>query len=361
MHRSIDVDLGGRSYPIVVGRGTWEAMAECLEAGRPGRTVLVTDERVGSLYGERVRAILNRADLDHISITVPQGEKSKSFHYLEHLCREMALSGVGRDGMVIALGGGVVGDLAGLASSTYLRGIRLVQLPTTLLAMVDSSVGGKTGINIPEGKNLVGTFYQPEGVYAEVGVLGTLDERDWYSGLAEAVKIAITMDAELFSCLESAQDVGPSGDLDISRVILAACMKKADVVRRDERESDLRRVLNFGHTLGHAIEAALGYGTVRHGEAVVMGMQGALRLSVDLCGLALDRYHRAMGVLGKIPIPEIDAAGETFEKFMRRDKKATGTAVHAVLISDIGHYEFIDLEDPGVLVEAFLKVTGVGK
>jgi 3-dehydroquinate synthase len=355
MHSSIDVDLGDRSYPIVVGEGTWEMMVRYLAGHQPGRIALITDERVGALYGEAVQGVLKTAGFDHFLLTVPEGEKSKSFHYLEHLCREFALAGVGRDGLAIALGGGVVGDLAGMTASAYLRGIRLVQLPTTLLAMVDSSVGGKTGINIPEGKNLVGTFYQPEGVYAEIGVLGTLDERDWYSGLAEAFKIALSMDSDLFSYLEAVKDISPRGDLDIPKVVLAACRRKADIVRLDERESGLRRVLNFGHTLAHAVEAAVGYGTVRHGEAVIMGMRGALRLSVDMCGLTRDQYARAVRVLGKIPIPEIDSAESGFEPFMRRDKKAAGGTVQAVLISDIGHYEFVDLEDPSVLMEAYRK------
>jgi len=353
MRRSISVDLGERSYPIVVGEGAWEEMAGYLASRPPGKAALVTDERVGSLYGGRVRKILDDAGIDHLLITVPRGEKSKSFRYLELLCREMAVADMARDGLVIALGGGVVGDLAGMAASTFLRGVRFVQLPTTLLAMVDSSVGGKTGINIPEGKNLVGTFYQPEGVYAQTAVLGTLEERDWYSGLAEAVKIALSMDAEFFSFLESTADFGPEGDLDISRVVLTACENKANVVRQDERESGLRRVLNFGHTLGHAIEAALGYGTLRHGEAVIMGMKGALRLSMDRCGLPKERYRQAMAVLDRIPVPSVGLGGEDFGTFLRRDKKAAGGKVQAVLIRDIGYHEFTDLENPAVLMDAY--------
>jgi 3-dehydroquinate synthase len=228
-------------------------------------------------------------------------------------------------------------------------------MPTTLLAMVDSSVGGKTGINIPEGKNLVGTFYQPEGVFAEPKVLKTLDERDWYSGLAETVKIALTMDAEFFAYLEGLPDFRPDGSLDISRVVLTACLKKADVVRRDEKESGLRRVLNFGHTLGHAIEGILGYGKIRHGEAVVMGMRAALSLSLDRCGLPLDHYNRAMDVLGRIPVPGIELTKSQVESFLMRDKKSTMGTVQVVLLSSIGCHEFVPLEDPVELVEALKR------
>lgn len=355
MHGSIEVDLDERSYPIVVGVGTWELMVKSLEDRRPGMIALITDEKVGSLYGGMVRELLEGGGFKHVYLTVPQGEGSKTFHCLEHLCREIALAGVGRDGLVMALGGGVVGDLAGMTASTYLRGIRFIQMPTTLLAMVDSSVGGKTGINIAEGKNLVGTFYQPEGVYAEIDVLETLEERDWFSGFAEALKIALCLDEELFAYIESAADLGPDGDLDVTRVVLAACMRKAEVVRQDEKESGLRRVLNFGHTLGHAIEAALGYGTVRHGEAVVMGMQGAMRLSVDMCRFSREHYARAMRVLGRIPVPDIDPSGGDFEQFIRRDKKVTGGTVQAVLIRAIGHFQFVDLEDPAVLMDAYRR------
>jgi 3-dehydroquinate synthase len=334
-------------------------MSMHLKARPPARIALITDDRVGPLYADTVRSILDTAGLGHMSITVPQGEKSKSFLNLEYLCREMAKAGLDRDALVLALGGGVVGDLAGLTASTYLRGVPFYQVPTSLLAMVDSSVGGKTGINIPEGKNLVGTFYQPEGVYAETGVLKTLDTRDWYSGLAEAVKIALTMDEEFFGYIESLPDLRPDGGLDVSRIVLTACLRKADVVRQDEKESGFRRVLNFGHTLGHAIEAALGYGKIRHGEAVALGMRAALSLSVDRCGLPSDHYSRAIRVLEKIPVPDIETAADGLLSYLERDKKSARGAIQAVLISGIGHYEFVPLRDPMELVEA-LKRTEAG-
>lgn len=358
MIERVTVQLDSRSYPILVGTGAWEAAVQHIWTGRPGRIALVSDEKVAGLYGEEVRRILRTVEPDPLFLTVPQGEGSKSFSRLEDLCRQMAVAGLDRDSLLLALGGGVVGDLAGLAASTYLRGIRLIQMPTTLLAMVDSSVGGKTGINIPEGKNLVGTFYQPTAVFAEVRSLRTLEERDWYSGLAEAVKIAVTLDEELFGYLEKTEDLGPGGGMDISRVIVASCRNKADVVRRDEREGGIRKVLNFGHTLAHGFEGALGYGKIRHGEAVVLGMKAALALSVRMCGLAEDEYFRVTGILDRIPVPEVDLAPERLEVFLRRDKKSFQGSIQAVLLRAIGKPEFVSLKDPGQLLQALAERPG---
>lgn len=311
----------------------------------------VIDERVNALYGELFSRVIAKTGKPAFRYIVPEGEQSKSFEYLESLCREMAKSGMDRDSLVLALGGGVVGDLGGLAASVYLRGIRLIQLPTTLLAMVDSSVGGKTGINISEGKNLVGTFYQPEAVFADTSVLSTLHERDWYSGLAEVIKIALTLDAGLFSYLESVSDLGPFGDLDVTRTVVAACRQKAEVVELDERETGLRKVLNFGHTLGHGVEAALGYGCLRHGEAILLGMRAALNLSTRMCGLPADQFQRALDLLDRIPVPEIKVPRD-LNRFIVRDKKSSGSRITGVLIKEIGKHEFVTIDDPSVLVEA---------
>jgi 3-dehydroquinate synthase len=268
----------------------------------------------------------------------------------------MAAADMDRGALVLALGGGVVGDLAGFAASVYLRGVRFVQLPTTLLAMVDSSVGGKTGINIPEGKNLVGTFYQPEAVFADITCLSTLESRDWNSGLAEVIKIALTLDEELFSYLESMDDLSPDGCLDAVRIIAAACNRKAEVVEQDEREAGLRRVLNFGHTLAHAIEASLGYGVIRHGEAVLIGMQAALHLSVELCSLPEEQYIRAMSLIRRIPVPDVTVPAEA-ASFLTRDKKSVGSSINAILLSRIGQCEIVPLEDPTVLLDALKSFT----
>lgn len=354
MTETIRVGLGDRSYPITIGDKVWSDLVPHLEKRPFTSSMTVTDERVNAIYGETFSRFTEKTRKPMFRYIVPEGEQSKSFECLESLCREMARSGMDRESLVLALGGGVVGDLAGLAASVYLRGVRLIQLPTTLLSMVDSSVGGKTGINISEGKNLVGTFYQPEAVFADTSVLGTLHERDWYSGLAEVIKIALTLDPDLFSYLESVGDLGPSGGLDGTRIIAAACRQKAEVVELDEREAGLRRVLNFGHTLGHGVEAALGYGSLRHGEAVLLGMRAALNLSTRMCGLRADQLQRANDLLDRIPIPEVEIPRD-LDRFIVRDKKSSGNRITAVLISEIGKHEFVQLDDPSVFVEALKK------
>jgi 3-dehydroquinate synthetase len=328
MIEMVRVALGGRYYDITIGENAALMLVPYLEKNPPSSTVIVTDSKVGDLYGEDLLQELRKTVEEIKLFTFPEGEQSKSFGYLEPLCRDMARSGMDREGLVLALGGGVVGDLAGLAASIYLRGVRLIQLPTTLLSMVDSSVGGKTGINISEGKNLVGTFYQPEAVFADISVLRTLNERDWYSGLAEVIKIALTLDSELFNYLESVDDLGPSGELDITRTVAAV--------------------------LGHGVEAALGYGVLRHGEAVLLGMRAALNLSSRISGLPADQLQRAMDLIGRLPVPEIDIP-EDITRFIVRDKKSSGDLITAVLIKEIGKHEFVPLEDPLVLVEELYK------
>lgn len=351
MTEAIHVGLGDRSYPITIGPNAWSEAVKHLEKQTVTTFMTISDERVDALYGEVFSNIVGRIEKPAFRYIVPEGEPSKSFEQLNLICGEMARSGMDRGSMVLALGGGVVGDLAGLSASVYLRGVRLVQLPTTLLSMVDSSVGGKTGININEGKNLVGTFYQPEAVFSDTSVLSTLDERDWYSGLAEVIKIALTLDAGLFNYLESVTDLGPSGDLDVPRIVSASCRRKAEVVEADERETGLRKVLNFGHTLGHGIEAALGYGNLKHGEAVLLGMRASLNLSSRRYGLPSDQLLRAMDLIERIPIPRTDLP-QDLNRFIVRDKKSTGNRISGVFISEIGKHEFADIDDPGELVEA---------
>ena len=354
MTETIHVGLGDRSYPIHIGPGAWSGLLSFLGRHPSTSLMTVTDERVDKLYGEVFSQLVQGSGKPEHRFVVPEGEPSKSFQCLEALCREMARAGMDRQGLVLALGGGVVGDLAGLGASLYLRGIEVVQIPTTLLSMVDSSVGGKTGINISEGKNLVGSFYQPEAVYADTSVLATLDERDWYSGMAEAVKIALTLDEGLFRYLESVEDLVPSAGIDITRVVAAACMRKAEVVQEDERETGLRKVLNFGHTLGHAIEAGSGYGTIRHGEAVLLGMKAALNLSKRLCGLSMGDHQSAVALIDRIPIPEVEIPTD-LESYMARDKKSSDSRITGVFISEIGKYEFVEIDDPRAFVEALYE------
>ncbi len=356
----IQVQLDDRSYPIHIGSGALDILEKMLSPRSNGSSVmLVTEERVHSLYADRIEKIIRTLDPPAEVYITPEGEDSKSFHQLEDLCRTLAQRGMDRDSMIIAFGGGVVGDLAGFAASIFLRGIKVIQVPTTLLSMVDSSTGGKTGINLPEGKNQVGTFYQPEAVFADTDTLGTLDTRDWYSGMAEVIKISLTLDPDLFQYLEGVRDLGQQGGIDTKRIVAAACSRKAEVISIDEKEAGPRLVLNFGHTLAHALESAEGYGQIRHGEAVLLGMKAAVALSREMCGLADEAFGRAMKLLDKVPAPEV-RLGRELERFMNRDKKRIGGRVQAVLLEDIGKCRVVQLEDPHALVAALQSVLQTG-
>ncbi|MDF1526167.1 MAG: 3-dehydroquinate synthase [bacterium] len=347
----VHVELSERSYSIYIGDEAWELLEENLRGWNPaGKAMVVTDERVNSIYGHRIEKLAGALE-STATVVVPEGEKSKSFGHLEDLCRKMAGAGLDRGSLVVALGGGVVGDLAGLAASLYLRGVSVIQVPTTLLSMVDSSTGGKTGINLPEGKNQVGTFHQPQAVYANTDVLRTLESRDWYSGMAEIVKISLTLDPELFAYLEKLNDLGPEGGVDIPFIVETACRRKAEVISIDEKEAGPRLVLNFGHTLAHALESSLGLGEIRHGEAVAIGMRGALSLSKQMCGLDEGQYRRAMAVIEKIPVPD-NRYDQNLERFLTRDKKRIGGRVRCILLEDIGRCHVTSLDDPGDLVKA---------
>ncbi len=350
--RTVPVELGDRSYAIHIGGVALDLLEEHLRGwSGAGKVLVVTDSRVHSLYGPRIRGLAGAPRSSAGVVVLPEGEESKSFRRLEDLCRKMAVAGLDRSSLVVAMGGGVVGDLAGLAASLYVRGVSVIQVPTTLLSMVDSSTGGKTGINLPEGKNQVGTFHQPQAVYADTAVLGTLEARDWYSGMAEVVKIALTLDPELFAYLETLQDLGPDGGIDTERIVEAACRRKAEVISEDEKEAGPRLVLNFGHTLAHALESSLGLGEIRHGEAVAVGMRAALSLSRQICGLGEGSYRRAMSVVERIPVPAI-REGQDLARFLARDKKSVGGRTRCVLLQEIGQCRLAELEDPGILARA---------
>jgi 3-dehydroquinate synthase len=348
----VHVELGERSYSIHIGGGAWELLEEYLRGwNSAGKVMVVTDERVHSIYGHRIEELAGAPTSPATVVVVPEGEESKSFGHLEDLCRKMAGGGLDRSSLVVALGGGVVGDLAGLAASIYVRGVSVIQVPTTLLSMVDSSTGGKTGINLPEGKNQVGTFHQPQAVYADTDVLRTLESRDWFSGMAEVVKISLTLDPELFAYLEKVNDLGPEGDIDTQLIVEAACRRKAEVISIDEKEAGPRLVLNFGHTLAHALESSMGLGEIRHGEAVAIGMRAALSLSKQICGLDEGQYRRAIEVVEKISVPDI-GPDKDIEQFLARDKKRMGGRVRCVLLENIGRCHVTSLDDPGDLVKA---------
>jgi 3-dehydroquinate synthase len=341
MSRTIRVDLGGRAYDIRIGRGVKTELT--VPAGRRIAALIVSDTNVDPLYGPPWEARLRERGFDVVRAAVPAGESSKDLAVVADLCGRAADAGVDRSGMVVALGGGVVGDLGGFVAAVFLRGIRLVQAPTSLLAMVDSSVGGKTAVNLRQGKNLVGAFHQPAEVVADLDALRTLPRREFVSGLAEVVKHGVIRDRGFFERLEQrAADVTGRDPELLEELVARNCEIKAAVVATDERESDVRAILNFGHTLGHAFESVAGYGALLHGEAVSLGMSFAGRLSVRERGFGaadcerMDRLLRAMGLPVRPREAGIDLSWGDLRRAMAADKKGRDRLPRFVLIDDLG-------------------------
>src|SRR2546427_3260601 len=281
--QTLTVNLGDRSYPIHVGEGILPRAGEFLsQAGLRGKVAIVTNPTVAQLYLDAVHEALTDAGFEMIPILIPEGEEHKNLKTLASIYDRLITERLERNSCVMALGGGVVGDVAGFAAATYLRGIPYIQVPTTLLAQVDSSVGGKTGVNHQNGKNLIGAFYQPRLVLIDVEVLPTLPRREFVAGMAEVIKYGIIEDPHLFAFLEQnlAGFLALSSEL-VEEIIATSCAIKAKVVEKDEREEDYRSILNFGHTVGHALEALTGYGRFLHGEAVAVGMVQAASISLS--------------------------------------------------------------------------------
>jgi len=372
MTHNVTVDLGERSYPIHIGSGILDTLGEaCKAAGLAGKCLIVSDENVAPLYAEKVFQSLEKAGFAPTLEVLPAGEPTKCHEQLIRLYSKAAELGLDRGHFMVALGGGVIGDLTGYAAASWLRGIRFVQVPTSLLAMVDSSVGGKTGINIAEGKNLVGAFHQPELVLLDLETLKTLPERELRAGLAEIVKTGIIWDEELFQSLEVGSTDGLAvfqGSENMGEIISRCCEIKAEVVRQDEREGGLRGILNFGHTLAHAIENVAGYGEYLHGEAVAIGMIYAARLSTQLKGLSVEesaRIEKLLATLG-LPVDALSPQGLRRDKLawsdlraaMAVDKKTRDGLTKFVLVDRMGHAE-IGCEISEELMEEVWN--GIGK
>jgi 3-dehydroquinate synthase len=345
MSERVTVSLGARSYDIHVGAGLLAQAGELLKPLAHGVTPVVTDDRVAKLHLEPLLASLRAVGIDAKPIIVAAGEATKSFAGLERLSSALLAAGVERGGLIVALGGGVIGDLAGFAAGILKRGIDFAQIPTTLLAQVDSSVGGKTAINTPEGKNLVGLFHQPRVVIADIAVLSTLPRRELLAGYAEVAKYGALGDAEFFGWLEANAPAALKGDAAaLTKIVAHSCRMKAAIVARDERETGERALLNLGHTFGHALEAATGYSDrLLHGEGVAIGVALAFRLSAQL-GLApaadaarIEQHLRSTG----LPASIADIAGPrpsagALMRHMLHDKKARDGKLTFILAHGIG-------------------------
>ena len=337
---SVAIDLGDRSYSIRVGSGLlddpaiWAAMPQAASA------LVVTNATVAPLYGERLAQVLRERYRSVHTVVLPDGEEHKDWQTLNLIFDALLQQGCDRKTMIVALGGGVVGDMAGFAAASYMRGVPFVQVPTTLLAQVDSSVGGKTAINHPLGKNMIGAFYQPRQVICDLDTLQTLPPRELSAGLAEVIKYGPITDMEFLSWIEANIDALMARDpAALAHAVVRSCEIKAWVVGQDEREAGLRAILNFGHTFGHAIEAGLGYGQWLHGEAVGCGMVMAARLSQRLGGVDEAFVLRLTQLIRKAGLPVIGPklGADRYLELMRVDKKAEAGAINFVVIDRPGH------------------------
>jgi 3-dehydroquinate synthase len=354
--QTLTVNLGDRSYPVHIGDGILSAAGDLLQqAGLRGKVAVVTNPTVAQLYLDPVHESLTRAGFDVTPMLIPDGEEHKNLGSLSAVYDRLIADRFERGSCVLALGGGVVGDLAGFAAATFLRGIAYVQVPTTLLAQVDSSVGGKTGVNHHDGKNLIGAFYQPRLVLIDVAVLQSLPRREFIAGLAEVIKYGVIEDPALFKVLEEKMGKLMDQDRDLlSQVIATSCAIKAKVVEKDEREDDYRAVLNFGHTIGHALEAATEYQKYLHGEAVGIGMAQAAAISVQqgFCDQrSLERIRKLIKRAGlPLEIPR-DVSMQNLVQGMEVDKKSTGGKIRFVVCAGIGKTGFHALS-PGEILGA---------
>ncbi|EKD5482980.1 3-dehydroquinate synthase [Salmonella enterica] len=339
----ITVTLGERSYPITIAAGLFNEPASFLPLKSGDQVMLVTNETLAPLYLDKVRGVLQRAGVNVDSVILPDGERYKSLTVLDTVFTALLKKPHGRDTTLVALGGGVIGDLTGFAAASYQRGVRFIQVPTTLLSQVDSSVGGKTAVNHPLGKNMIGAFYQPASVVVDLDCLKTLPARELASGLAEVIKYGIILDADFFTWLEGNLDAllrldGPA----MAYCIRRCCELKAEVVAADEREAGLRALLNLGHTFGHAIEAEMGYGNWLHGEAVAAGMVMAACTSERLGQFSSADTQRIIALLRRAGLPvngSREMSAQAYLPHMLRDKKVLAGELRLVLPLAIGKSE----------------------
>jgi len=336
--KTIEVDLGDRKYPIYIGESILTDQQLINKHITSSQVLIVTSERIAPLYLKRIEDCLEK--LDHDVLILPDGESTKSLDSLNQIITRLMEKKYSRTCILIALGGGVIGDLTGFAAACYQRGVKFIQIPTTLLAQVDSSVGGKTAVNHPLGKNMIGAFYQPCAVFADTNVLSTLPEREFAAGLAEVIKYGLIRDKDFHDWLEkNIESVIKRDSEALSYIIERSCINKAEVVALDERESGVRATLNLGHTFGHAIETALSYKDWLHGEAVGCGMLMAADLSMRLGLIDQEQVDRIKSLLERANLPTKIPKGINLKQMlenMKVDKKSRDGVLYLVLLNDIG-------------------------
>ena len=344
MH-DIPVNLGSRSYRIVVAPGTLARVGdELARLGVGAKVALFSDPGILARHGQPVRQGLDRAGFQVTVVELPEGESAKTVEVAGRGWDALLDAGLDRGSTVVALGGGAVGDLAGFVAATYMRGVNFVQVPTTLLGQVDASIGGKTAVDHPKAKNLIGAFHQPRLVLVDPAVLTTLPDREFRSGLAEVIKHGIVLDAAYFADLEVSCGPLLARDIDtLTRVVAGSCRLKAHVVERDEQEAELRAVLNYGHTIGHAVEAATAFARWTHGEAVALGIAAEARLAERLGMASASTTERQIAMLRAVglPVRSSGAAPSSVMEALGRDKKARNGQVPFVLAPEIGRFRLV--------------------
>lgn len=362
-HVELTVPLGERSYHIHIGTGLLAQCGTQIAALTSSRVLLVTNPTVYQLYGEAVNHSLAEAGLEVHPALIPDGEEYKNMDETLKVIDQALRLQLDRQSIILALGGGVVGDLAGFAAAIYQRGIPFIQIPTTLLAQVDSSVGGKVGVNHPLGKNMMGAFHQPCLVVADLNTLDTLEERDYISGLGEVVKCGAVWDKSLFEFLEGhIHQINQRDKHCLQHIVYECCRIKSDIVGQDEREGGLRAVLNLGHTFGHSLEKLGGYHHYRHGEAVAMGMVAACFLAEELGCIRSGETERIVSLLKQLglPIQVPDYASEDIYNGMLGDKKASHDKLRFILPAGIGRYTILDDPDKESVLQAIIRAQNHG-
>jgi 3-dehydroquinate synthase len=353
IHRQIDVALGERSYPIYIGTGMTALFAPtCQQHGISKRIVIITDTHVAAHYLKPFEHHLRHFQFEVSSIVVPAGERQKSLQRANAIFTEMLKTGIGRKSSLLALGGGVIGDLAGFVAATYHRGLTFIQVPTTLLSQVDSSVGGKVAVNHPLGKNMIGAFYQPKFVWTDMECLRTLPQREIICGLGEIVKYGVIFDAEFFAYLETNLDRILNLDPEaVTHVQARCCELKAQIVSKDERETGIRMVLNYGHTVGHALEAAGNFKVFKHGEAVLLGMMAESFVAREMGIIGPEAHDRIASLVQRIPLPFNKSSLKIphILSMMSHDKKAIGGKKRFVLPTRIGEVQVIDTVEQSLI------------
>ncbi len=351
----INVGLGDRAYPIFIGYNILDKVGLYIsrKINTSSKIVIITDTHVSKLYLDKCKTSLIKSGFNVQTIIVPSGEKYKNLNVAINIYKKLLKFKADRNTSILALGGGVIGDLTGFAAATYLRGIALIQVPTTLLSQVDSSVGGKVGVNLPEGKNLIGAFYQPKIVFIDCAVLATLPKREISAGLAEVIKYGIIKDFNFFNYLEkNIENILELKSDNLQKIIAISCKIKADVVEKDEKERNIRAILNFGHTIGHALETQTKYKKYKHGEAVSIGMIGAMKLAERLNYIKREDTDRIIKLLRKTNLPikiKFKIPINKLVKSMELDKKASQDNIRFVLTKKIGHVTLKPINDKALI------------